>query len=266
MTFVYDNIFRVLLLGVSSGGISTLKDRFLSSIPTSLETITITEIIFSRFSKLVIVNEKTYELQIWIPKEIYSIEEKFEEFKNELYRYLENSSGVILMYDITNLKTLDTLVDYIQLIKDNKIDIPVILVGNKVDLEEERDVEIEQAIQFVNQHNLSESIEISVKTGENVDLMFETLTKLMIKNFDPKIWETVTKYIWYDKKGYPHFDGDHVADEDYDIIYNAYHPIRCTYCWMKEHCTYYPNIEDCEVHSWFTSKEYKNAKKEYKTK
>lgn len=254
MAFVYDIIFRVLLLGASSGGISTLKDRFLSSIPTSLETILITETIFSRFSKLAIANEKTYELHIWIPKGSITTEEQLE----FLPRYLENTNGVILMYDITNRTTFDSLVDYIQLIKDNKIDIPVTLVGNKVDLKEERDVEIEQAIQFVNQYNLSKSIEISI-TEENVDLMFETLTKLMIKNFDPNIWEIVTKYIWYDKNEYPHFDGDQVAEEDYDIIYDAYHPLRCTYCWMKEYCNYYPNLEDCEPHSWFRSKEYKNA-------
>ena len=255
MMFVYDIIFRVQLLGVSGVGISTLRYKFLSDKLRLQERLTITDLVFSIFYNLVIVDEKTYELQIWIPKGSITKEERLK----FLPEYLGNTNGVILMYDITSHKTFDSLVDFIHLIKEIKIEIPVMLVGNKVDLEEERDVEIEQAIHFVNQHNFSQSIEISVKTGENVDLMFETLTKLMIKNFDPNIWEIVNKYIWYDKKGYPHFDGDHVADEDYDIIYDAYHPLRCTYCWMKEHCNYYPNLEDCEVHSWFASKEYKDA-------
>jgi GTPase SAR1 family protein len=197
-----------------------------------------------------------YELQIWIPKSNY-----YEQKSYETLNYLGNANGVILMYDITNQKTLDALVEYIQLIKKNKIEIPLIIVGNKGDLRVNRDVTIKQANSFVKHYHLSESIEISAKNRETVDLMFERLTKLMLQNFDLNTWKIVKKYIWFDKKGFPHFDGDNVSEEDFDIIYKAYHPsIRCIYCWMKTHCKYNPNIEDCEPHWWTKTEEYRNAK------
>lgn len=263
MIHLYEDIFRVQLLGTSGLGISTFCEKFLSSIPESQEMFkmkdlfSITNSLFSRYSKLTIINEKKYELQIWIPRRRY-YEDLLSSGLDGL-RYLRNMNSVLLMYDITSLKTLHSLVEYIELIKKNNLNIPKIIVGNKGDIEDIRRVRLKYVTQFVKQYNISEYLEISVKSGEKVDFMFETLTKLMLKNFDRNIWKIVKKYIWYDERRFPHFDGDNVSEEDYAVIYDVHHPLRCIYCWMKEHCKYYPNLEDCVPHWWLNSKEYRNA-------
>ena len=231
---MYELIFRVHLLGVSGVGISTLSNKFLSSMPIPYDkwsSLYLTEVV-EFFSKLISINDKTYKLYLWI----YNRDERLRSFLPEfLNLHLKPGNGILLIYDITNTKTLDSLMDYIQLIKENELDVPIMLVGNKIDLEEKRDVSKEHSIQFAERYNLSKFIEISAKTGENIEDMFEALTRIMMEEFNPKIWKVVKKYIWYDKNGYLHFDGDQITDEDYDIIYNAYHPIRCTYCWMIGH-------------------------------
>ncbi len=56
----------------------------------------------------------------------------------------------------------------------------VILIGNKSDLVEERKTTFNEAYNFASRFNL-QYIEVSAKTGNNVGLLFENLTRTMIK-------------------------------------------------------------------------------------
>ena len=89
--------------------------------------------------------------------------------------------GAILMYDITNAKTLNYVSKWSQIIK-TKNDNPILLIGNKRDLKEDREVSKEQIKQYKKDHNISESMEISLKTGENVEQMFTNLTNMVLRN------------------------------------------------------------------------------------
>lgn len=97
----------------------------------------------------------------------------------------KGSDGAVIMYDITNPITLDRTSQWIKIIKNNADDFPILLVGNKLDLEEHREVSREQVEWFKCNNNISESIEISVKTGENVEKMFLNLAS-MIQKIDLK--------------------------------------------------------------------------------
>jgi len=98
-----------------------------------------------------------------------------------LIRLVSKNHGVILLYDITNIKTLDKLSEWCQKIKNYKEDIPILLVGNKLDLEEHRNISQEQLERFKETHGISSSMEISLKTGENVDKMFIKVTKMIAR-------------------------------------------------------------------------------------
>ena len=98
-----------------------------------------------------------------------------------LIHYLNGSNGAILMYDITNRDTLDFVAKLNKII-EKRINIPVLLVGNKKDLESNRDVSSAHLNAFKTQNNISETMEISLKTGEDVEQMFVKIIKMMFLN------------------------------------------------------------------------------------
>ena len=54
-------------------------------------------------------------------------------------------------------------------------------MGNKLDLEMKRDVSKEQIENFKLNNEISESMEISLETRENVEKMFLRLTEMLLK-------------------------------------------------------------------------------------
>ena len=85
------------------------------------------------------------------------------------------------MFDEANAESLSWVSRRIQIIKENLDYVPpILLVGNKADLEENQDISEEQIVQFKKNNELSSSMEISLKTGENVEKAFIKLTEMMI--------------------------------------------------------------------------------------
>jgi small GTP-binding protein len=115
----------------------------------------------------------TVKLQIWI----LSTQERF---RSIFPMYIRGSLGAIIIYDITNLSSLNRISEWCETIRENCRNIPIILVGNKLDLEELREVSIEQAIKIKTEDQISDFMEISVNTGEKVETIFERLTQLLM--------------------------------------------------------------------------------------
>lgn len=113
---------------------------------------------------------KIIKLQFWI---ISDDKERFQHIWNS---YIRGSNGAILMYDITNVKTLNRVSEWCRMIKNYREDIPILLVGNKLDLEEKREVSEEYVEKFKENNDISSSMEISVRTGENLEQMVLNLT------------------------------------------------------------------------------------------
>ena len=87
-----------------------------------------------------------------------------------------------IVYSIERADTLDIAELQIQLLflqreqfnDGKKAKVPMILVGNKSDLEDERQITTEEGKALADKYGMS-FIETSAKTGENVELMLETL-------------------------------------------------------------------------------------------
>jgi len=92
----------------------------------------------------------------------------------------KSAHGGIIMYDITNRSSLSKIPEWSNKIRQFREDIPILLVGNKLDLEENREISRDYGIMIKEENSLSSFIEISVETGENVDNMLEILVNLMI--------------------------------------------------------------------------------------
>lgn len=109
-----------------------------------------------------------------------------EQFKSLIPSYILGSGVIVLMYDITNFNTLISLNKFTQTIKAKHPEVPIILVGNKLDLVEHRDVPKESVIDIAKENNLVAYYEISSKTGENVEELFDLIAKVILKksNFE----------------------------------------------------------------------------------
>jgi len=125
------------------------------------------------FFKKIGDNINPINLQIW------HITSK-ERFQFLIPTYIKGSSGAILIFDILNSRTLYHLVDVIQIIKENAGNIPIILVGNKLDLKKSREVFTEEGEIFKEKHHLNSYLEISSKLGDNIEDVFEELVSFLL--------------------------------------------------------------------------------------
>ena len=94
--------------------------------------------------------------------------------------YFRKSKVVIFVYDITDMDSFDYLSHWGNQSSESK-DIITVLVGNKVDLEEEREVSETRIIQFTHNFDIPENLifEVSAKTGQGVERMYEEIAKVM---------------------------------------------------------------------------------------
>ncbi|MFX0021688.1 MAG: GTP-binding protein [Candidatus Hermodarchaeota archaeon] len=104
------------------------------------------------------------------------------QFQRVRQSYVANAEAGILVYDVTRQETLDSLENWFKEINSVSPTISMILVGNKIDLENERVVSTEKGEELAKKLNLS-YIETSAKTGENINDAFNMLALQMIKNY-----------------------------------------------------------------------------------
>ena len=85
---------------------------------------------------------------------------------------------VFLTYDITRDETFANLVDWLKEIQQHAAeDVKVYLIGNKSEMEDQREVQFDRAIEFAKEHNIHKVFETSAKTGNNVEDVFSIAGK-----------------------------------------------------------------------------------------
>ena len=165
-------VFKILIIGDASSGKVKFISRFCEdrfdngSLPTLGVDIKY---------KYVKRRDKKIELRIWDT----AGQERFKNIAKNLFR---STDGIILMYDITKFESLKNIEKYINNIKDN-IDISkvgIIIVGNKCDLLESREVNEEMKKDFEAYHNIK-IYEASAKDNINVNECFISLIDKMIE-------------------------------------------------------------------------------------
>jgi len=104
------------------------------------------------------------------------------QFKRIRQSYLTNAEAGILVYDVTRKDTFDNINIWHKEIKEVTENISLLLVGNKIDLENERVISSQEGQKLAERLGLS-YIETSAKTGENINDAFRTLALQLIKKF-----------------------------------------------------------------------------------
>ena len=98
-----------------------------------------------------------------------------ERYKNLVQSYYRGATGALVIYDITNKESFDKVDNLINDVKKyTQKDVSIILIGNKTDLEDKREIMKEQGEEKAKKYNVS-FIETSALTGENLDKVFEML-------------------------------------------------------------------------------------------
>ena len=172
-------LLKISVFGAKNVGKKTIaKSRFLEK-PFDSDYMSTTGIEFS--TKTLVVNDIEAKLQLFL----YNPDKRFWDEKSlvNLEIVIRGSHGAVIMYDITKMNSLEQLPQWVQIIKNNTRDIPILLVGNKLDLKEQRKISKEQIETIKNEYNIASALEISVKTGENVEKLFSNLTNLILNQF-----------------------------------------------------------------------------------
>ena len=177
----YDFIFKVLILGNSDVGKSSLILRYVDQVWSDSFVPTI-GVDFK--VKTLELDHKNIKMQIWDTA-------GQERFRNVISSYFRGSHGILLLYDITNKDSFKNLENWLTEIEKNASqNVLKILIGNKNDLENDRDIKYEEGQAFANRNGM-QFIETSAKMNTNVNEAFETLAKLMIQlNSEKKITTT----------------------------------------------------------------------------
>jgi small GTP-binding protein len=169
----YDYTFKIMMLGDASVGKTSLTMRYISGF--FMEDLKLT-IGVDFYSKTTSFKDKKVKLQIWD----FGGEERF---RFLLSQYSKGANGAFFLYDITNQTSLDHLPDWTQVIREHAGDIPIMLIGSKLDLNEFRAVTRDDGILAAKKYNLASFVELSSKTGENVEKAFNVLTEILFEKY-----------------------------------------------------------------------------------
>jgi len=167
----YDYLFKLVLIGDSGVGKSCLLLRFADDNFTDSYISTIG--VDFRF-RTITIDKKTVKLQIWDT----AGQERFRTITSAYYR---GADGIIMVYDVTSSESFDHVEEWLSEVdRYANENTSKLLVGNKADLIEDKQVSEETAQRFADKLSIP-FIETSAKTATNVDAAFLTMAKELIK-------------------------------------------------------------------------------------
>jgi small GTP-binding protein len=162
---------KVLTAGEGGVGKTTLLRRYVEGQFFSETKMTIG---VEFFLKSINLGDNEITLQLWD----FGGQERF---RFLLGSYVLGAKGALLMFDLTRLATLDKLDQWVKIVRQNDPNLPVLFIGTKTDLIEDKSVDDDYAMSFLEPLNLFSYLKISSKTGMNVEESFRLLTKQILE-------------------------------------------------------------------------------------
>lgn len=158
---------KIVLVGPSGAGKTSIVEYLASSDFSGITAPTVG----AEFTQYKTVQDgKTIKLEIWDT----AGQEKYRALAPMYYRM---SQGAIIVYDITKNYSFEEAKSWIREVREaNDPGLPIIWVGNKKDLEEQREISSEEGRSFAASENLM-FFETSAKTGESVKEVFDQLAR-----------------------------------------------------------------------------------------
>ena len=175
----YNYLFKYIIIGDPSVGKSNLLMKFAHNKFTDEYQATI-GVEFG--AKNITFDNQIYRIQIWDTA-------GQENFRSITRAYYKNSVCAMVVYDITNKESFEHVLNWIQDIKDQSPKtVLIVLVGNKIDLEENRAVSYDEGSEFATKNGLIFE-ETSAKTGQGIEEIFLKSAKEIAKKMEENYYD-----------------------------------------------------------------------------
>eukprot|EP00826_Nyctotherus_ovalis_P045866 TRINITY_DN5114_c0_g2_i3.p1 TRINITY_DN5114_c0_g2~~TRINITY_DN5114_c0_g2_i3.p1 ORF type:complete len:222 (+),score=58.85 TRINITY_DN5114_c0_g2_i3:65-730(+) len=177
----YDVLYKLIFIGDTGVGKSCLRLRATQDDFKEEHDVTV-GVEFGSYG--IKIEEQVIKIQIWDTA-------GQETFKSVTKIFFKGAHCIFLVYDITKEDSFNSLKSWLREIRENAAEnVLIMLVGNMLDLEHDRIITHEQALELKSQENLDGYIETSAKSGSNVKDLFVRAAKLMYlrnsKGYKPK--------------------------------------------------------------------------------
>ena len=174
----YEYMFKIILIGSVGVGKSSLLQRYIEN---KFDNNYFCTIGVDFYIKIIKLKDKEIKLQLWDTAGT----EKYRSITSSYYR---GSHCALIVFDLTSKDSFESLPTWIENYYKNcnqEFDKNVIMIGNKNDLSEKRDVTQEKINDFIKLNNLV-YFETSAKTGENVDESFQYIAQKLMEEQELK--------------------------------------------------------------------------------
>ena len=172
MSVNFHYLLKYVVIGDSGVGKSNILLRYINN-AFSEEFKTTVGVEFG--AKNIEVNNSIYRIQIWDTA-------GQENFRSIARAYYKNSVCACIVYDITNRTSFQSIQSWIDdCTKQTAKSILLVLIGNKNDLKDMREVTFEEGENFAKSHDMI-FLETSAKTGNNISSIFEKSVEKIDKN------------------------------------------------------------------------------------
>ncbi|XP_020663353.3 ras-related protein Rab-6A isoform X3 [Pogona vitticeps] len=154
--------FKLVFLGEQSVGKTSLITRFMYD---SFDNTYQATIGIDFLSKTMYLEDRTMRLQLWDTA-------GQERFHSLIPSYIRDSAAAVIVFDLTNLNSFQQTSKWIDDVRTERgSDVIIMLVGNKTDLADKRQITTEEGEQRAKELSVM-FIETSAKTGYNVKQLF----------------------------------------------------------------------------------------------
>ncbi len=158
--------FKIMVGGEGGVGKTTLLRKYVSG---TFSTDTHMTIGIEFHVKQVVSAERKYTLQLWDLG-------GQERFRFMLSSYCLGANGALLLFDLTRMSSLDSLQEWVsEVLRKQNPALPILFCGTKADVVEERSVPRDLAVSTAKELNCFGYVELSAKTGQNVELAFDLM-------------------------------------------------------------------------------------------
>ena len=170
-------LYKILLLGDSTVGKTCFLLRYVDDSFLDLHMATIG--LDYRLKTLILEEQKIVKVQLWDT----AGQDKFRAITRNYYK---GASGIILIFDVTNIKSYENIKKWINEIKEEISEkVAIVLIGNKIDNVQERKISREQGDKLASEIGVK-FFETSAKTGEGINESVFFLVKKIFEN-DPEV-------------------------------------------------------------------------------
>ncbi|KXS20819.1 ras-domain-containing protein [Gonapodya prolifera JEL478] len=161
--------FKLVFLGEQSVGKTSLITRFMYDTFDNTYQATIG---IDFLSKTMYLEDRTVRLQLWDTA-------GQERFRSLIPSYIRDSSVAVVVYDITNRASFQSTTKWIDDVRAERgNDVIIVLVGNKTDLSEKRQIPTDEAERRAREAGVL-FIETSAKAGYNVKPLFRKIAQAL---------------------------------------------------------------------------------------